>query len=420
MIEVSKASAYPKSVQPGVPRLGATPPGWSRGPLSEHLFEEVRPVKMVDEETYDLVTVKRSRGGVVLRERLKGKEIAVKSQFRLKAGDFLISKRQIVHGACGIVPPELDDAIVSNEYAVLRARPSLNLEFLNYLAQLVYFQQTCFHSSIGVHVEKMIFKLDRWLQWEFNIPPTSEQDRICEVLRAWDAARRGILSRIVNAKTQRAALCQQILQGKRRLEGFDDQWNWEELGALCDTFSGGTPSRNDPAYYSGTIPWIKSGELNSREIFEADEYISEAGLSNSSAKLVPPDTVLIAMYGATAGVVATSKIEAAINQAVLAVRPGERVDNAFLKHCLTLAFGNVRALTQGAQPNLNAQIIRATLLPVPSKEEQAAISAVLDVAEKIELTLTQSAHQVAVERIALIQQLLTGKRRRPANKRVAA
>jgi len=87
MTEVSKASAYPKSVQSGLPRLGATPPGWSRGPLSQHLFEELRPVKMVNDEIYALVTVKRSRGGVVLRERLKGREIAVKSQFRLKAAD---------------------------------------------------------------------------------------------------------------------------------------------------------------------------------------------------------------------------------------------------------------------------------------------------------------------------------------------
>ena len=105
MTIVSKASAYPKSVQSGLPRLGTCPPGWTRGPLSAHLTEELRPLNMADDEVYNLVTVKRSRGGVVLRERLKGSEIAVKTQFRLKAGDFLISKRQIVHGACGIVPP---------------------------------------------------------------------------------------------------------------------------------------------------------------------------------------------------------------------------------------------------------------------------------------------------------------------------
>ena len=224
MTIVSKASAYPKSVQPGLPKLGSCPPGWTRGPLSAHLFQELRPLKMADDEVYDLVTVKRSRGGVVLRERLKGSEIAVKTQFRLKAGDFLISKRQIVHGACGIVPPELDGAIVSNEYSILRARPTLDLNFLNCLAHSIYFQQTCFHSSIGVHVEKMIFKLDEWMKWDFDLPPLCEQRRIVEVLAAWDRAVQVVDALASNARAQKTALMQSLLTGKRRLPGFAGEW----------------------------------------------------------------------------------------------------------------------------------------------------------------------------------------------------
>lgn len=173
MTLVSKATAFPKSVRPGIPSLGPKPPGWTRGPLSEYLFEQQRPIKMVDDTEYRLVTVKRSRGGVVEREHLKGREISVKTQFLLHAGDFLISKRQIVHGACGLVPAELEGSIASNEYAVLRGNSSIDLQFLNYLAHSVYFQQTCFHSSIGVHVEKMIFKLDRWLVSIFHLLPSS-------------------------------------------------------------------------------------------------------------------------------------------------------------------------------------------------------------------------------------------------------
>jgi len=214
MTEISRASAYPKSVQPGLPRLGITPPGWSCGPLSAHLYEEIRPLKLADDEIYDLVTVKRSRGGVVLRERLNGKKIAVKSQFRLEAGDFLISKRQIVHGACGIVPPELSGAIVSNEYAVLRAHPSLDLQFLNCLAHSIYFQQTCFHSSIGVHVEKMIFKLEEWLKWDFNLPPPNEQRRIAEILSTWDGAIETVEAKLAALRQEKAALMQQLLTGK--------------------------------------------------------------------------------------------------------------------------------------------------------------------------------------------------------------
>ena len=152
-----------------------------------------------------------------MRETLTGSEIKTPSQFYVRAGDFLISKRQIVHGACGIVPAELDDAIVSNEYAVLNSDGQIDLRFLRYLSESRYFQQTCFHSSIGVHVEKMIFKTERWLKWPFNIPPLPVQRRIVEVL---DTARREmelIAEQIERLKQEKAALMADLLTGKRRV-----------------------------------------------------------------------------------------------------------------------------------------------------------------------------------------------------------
>lgn len=168
-------------------------------------------------EPYRLVTVKRSRGGVALRETLTGREIKTPTQFFVRTGDFLISKRQIVHGACGIVPAELDGAIVSNEYAVLNSDGQIDLRFLRYLSESRYFQQTCFHSSIGVHVEKMIFKTERWLKWPFNIPPLATQLRIVEVL---DTARREvelIATQIEKLQQERTALMAELLTGKRRV-----------------------------------------------------------------------------------------------------------------------------------------------------------------------------------------------------------
>ena len=208
---------YPKSVQPGIPNLPATPAGWQRIALGRHLTEVRRPARLNPGDTYRLVTVKRSRGGVELREVLTGREIKTTTQFYVNAGDFLISKRQIVHGACGIVPAELDGAIVSNEYAVLNSDGQIDLRFLRYLSESRYFQQTCFHSSIGVHVEKMIFKTDRWLNWLFNIPSLPVQLRIVEVL---DTARREvelIAAQIEKLKQEKAALMADLLTGKRRV-----------------------------------------------------------------------------------------------------------------------------------------------------------------------------------------------------------
>ena len=208
---------FPASVQPGIPNLPATPAGWQRISLGRHLTEVRRTAALNPNDTYRLVTVKRSRGGVELRESLTGREIKTPTQFYVRSGDFLISKRQIVHGACGIVPAELDGAVVSNEYAVLNSDGQIDLRFLRYLSESRYFQQTCFHSSIGVHVEKMIFKTERWLKWPFNIPPLPVQRRIVEVL---DTARREvelIAAQIDRLKQEKAALMADLLTGKRRV-----------------------------------------------------------------------------------------------------------------------------------------------------------------------------------------------------------
>jgi type I restriction enzyme, S subunit len=158
---VPRNSSYPASVQPGIPKLVPLPSGWSRARYGDLLYEVQRPVKLNDNQEYQLVTAKRSRGGIIARQRLRGEQIKTPTQFFIRTGDFLISRRQIVHGACGVVPPELDGAIASNEYGVLHAHKALDLDYFRHFTHSVYFQQTCFHSSVGVHVEKMIFRRNR-------------------------------------------------------------------------------------------------------------------------------------------------------------------------------------------------------------------------------------------------------------------
>ncbi len=178
-------SAYPKSVQAGIPKL-SNPAGWPVVRIGDIFKVVQRPVDLQDDAEYQLVTAKRNRGGVVPRERLTGKAILTKSQFRIAAGDFLISRRQIAHGACGIVPEALAGAIVSNEYATLLPTDLLDPGFMHHLPESIYFQQTCFHSSIGVHVEKLVFNLEDWLRWPLPLPAKAEQKRIVALLDTFD------------------------------------------------------------------------------------------------------------------------------------------------------------------------------------------------------------------------------------------
>jgi type I restriction enzyme S subunit len=108
------------------------------------------------------------------------------------------------------------------------------------------------------------------------------------------------------------------------------EWEWKELGILCKTTSGGTPSRGNPGYFSGNIPWIKSGELNDGLISNSEERITTEAIDSSNAKKFPKGTLLIAMYGATVGKLGVLDIDAATNQAVCAIFPSQLLNKEYL------------------------------------------------------------------------------------------
>ena len=109
---------------------------WELRKLGELLTEVKRPIKMQDDDTYQLVTVKRRNEGIVSRGFFKGRQILVKNYFELHAGDYLISKRQVVHGANGIVPKDMEGAIVSNEYLVSVGNKNITTDFLTIISKL--------------------------------------------------------------------------------------------------------------------------------------------------------------------------------------------------------------------------------------------------------------------------------------------
>lgn len=156
------------------------------------------------------------------------------------------------------------------------------------------------------------------------------------------------------------------------------------IDEIAETTSGGTPNRTVTAFYGGEIPWIKSGELNDGLIENAEEYITEQGLKNSSTKIYPKGTLVIALYGATVGKIGILGIDAASNQAVCAVTlKNAEVSKNFLfwffrhkrQDFLKDSFG-------GAQPNISQKILRETLVPIPPLEIQEKICLFMEIAEK--------------------------------------
>lgn len=152
-----------------------------------------------------------------------------------------------------------------------------------------------------------------------------------------------------------------------------------KLGDIFEIGSGGTPSKSHPEYYGGDIPWVKTGDLKSEYLYEVEDFITKEGLKNSSAKLYEPDTVLIAMYGATIGATSILKMDACTNQACAAFKKNDKVIPEYLYYFLKsqkLKF--VKDGVGGAQPNISAGYLKKVEMELPSLDEQRAIVEVLD------------------------------------------
>jgi type I restriction enzyme M protein len=151
------------------------------------------------------------------------------------------------------------------------------------------------------------------------------------------------------------------------------------VGEIATIRSGGTPDRNNSAYWGGKIPWIKTGQIDFNVIDAAEEFITEAGLENSAARMFPAGTILMAMYGqgVTRGRVAILGIDATTNQACAAIEvTSQEVDRDFLYWSLVGKYEELRAISDargGNQSNLNAQLIRDVKISLPDLETQRAI-----------------------------------------------
>ncbi|HEX8195312.1 MAG TPA: restriction endonuclease subunit S, partial [Pyrinomonadaceae bacterium] len=156
---------------------------------------------------------------------------------------------------------------------------------------------------------------------------------------------------------------------------LQEKYPSKRISEIAETTSGGTPLRNKPEFYNGNIAWLKSGELNDGIISKSEETITELGLKNSSAKLLPKGTLLIAMYGATTGKVGILDIEATTNQAVCAIFPDVEVDRDFLFWFLRQhRYEYIRISKGGAQPNISQTLINQTEVPLPNLGEQKKIA----------------------------------------------
>lgn len=339
--------------------------------------------------------------------------------YQLKYGDVLFNRTSETFDEIAMAAVYLDEAIATFGGFVIRGRPTgaevssdyspFLFQSPSYRSQAIKLGQGAVRANIG---QKDLSKV------RVLVPPLPEQKKIAQILSTWDKAIATTEQLLANSQQQKKALMQQLLTGKKRLldkDGvrFSGEWKKIKLGSISDINSGGTPKSDVEEYYGGDIPWVSISDMTKQGkwIASTERNITNLGLENSSARIYPKNSVLYAMY-ASIGECSIAQVPLSSSQAILGIRPKDGLYYEFLYFFLTSLKERIKLQgQQGTQSNLNAGMVKGFLLCLPGMEEQKKMAEVLSTADREISILQQNIDALKQQKQALMQQLLSGKKR---------
>lgn len=401
--------------------LGEIPEGWEMKRIKD--ISKINELSLSNstspEYEFRYLDLSAVKNGIVQMpcEKISFSSAPSRARRIIRKGDVIVATvRPSLLGNC-YASFDVNDVICSTGFAVITPSADHNG---NYLYQYLYSQ--VMQSQINKIIVGSNYPAINSSDVEnlkLAVPPLPEQQKIASILGTVDEKIENIDAQISKTQELKKGLMQQLLTKgightkfkSSELGDIPDSWEVVVLSNYAVSFAGGTPLRSKKEYYeNGTIPWVKSGEVNQMNILKTREHITEEAIKDSSAKLIKVNSVLVALYGATAGNVGMLRIEAASNQAVLAISAKtDDIVNNFIYHYLKLVTRKLMSLTQGSgQPNLSKRIIDSLKIPLPKKSEQQKIAAILSTVDE-KITSLQTKKQTYKQlKKGLMQQLLTG------------
>ena len=316
---------------------------------------------------------------------------------KVEQGDFIIHLRSFEGG----LETANEVGIVSPAYTILRCkRPHSSLFYDAYFHTDEFINHNLSKSVEGIRDGRQIsYEAFKWLRIPYCEP--TEQEKISNLFAALNeriAKQRDLIEAL---KKYKRGVMRAIFRDKSFVFSKATVWKSIRLGDECVFFSGGTPKSTDSSYYGGSIPFIRSGEIHGEK---TELFLSEAGLQNSSAKMVSKGDLLIALYGATSGEVDISKIDGAINQAILCIRPYD-MSKQYLRYLLEDSKDDIiNTYLQGGQGNLSAEIIKNLRVDIPDSTAQSSVVEFLSMIERrIEMSIAECEQIQAMKRSSLQQ-----------------
>ena len=333
---------------------------------AEELFQNVTDKNHPDETVLTIVQGK----GTLPREQA-GRNIhyddASLSNYKMvQKGDFIIHLRSFEGG----LEMANENGIVSPAYTILRGKKPHSSRFYEAYFHTDEFVNHVLSKSVeGIRDGRQIsYDAFKWLCLPYCSP--SEQAKIAELFSVLTKRIEKQTVLVDSLKKYKRGVMRAIFRDKAILFSETTKWKSVRLGDECTFFSGGTPKSTDSSFYGGAIPFIRSGEIQSDK---TELFLTDDGLKYSSAKMVSKGDLIIALYGATSGEVDISKIDGAINQAILCIRPSW-INKVYLKYLLEDRKDDIlNTYLQGGQGNLSAEIIKNLIFDIPDEGSQLVV-----------------------------------------------
>ncbi|WP_406377843.1 restriction endonuclease subunit S [[Kitasatospora] papulosa] len=402
---------------------------WEQVRLDEVIALDIEAVPVTATASYGIVGVLNRGRGLLFREPIAGDGTSYKTLNRIRPNQIVYSRLKAFEGAITVAPNDLGEAYASQEFPTFTCGERMLPEYFRLLTTTTRLWKQLQALSTGMGGRRERVKPADFLTIAVALPSLSDQCRIVDVVAAVDmqiesvrcehecateAVRRARLSLLsVGVRGQWQSEMTDSHTSLTWTERLPAGWWRETIGAVSVVRSGATPRRSEQARYfdGGSIPWVKSGDLNERVIGETDECITEVGFAESSVRLLPADTVLVAMYGGFGQIGRTARlaVPSTTNQAISALTDLRAdVVPAYLHQALKAGRPKWRLVAASSRkdPNISKRDVENFDFPLPGLDEQREIVDVLEGMESATDMLAGELYRLSAFRSALLASLL--------------
>ena len=397
------------------------PRSWNTVKIKDAIKKRSNKIELEPKKKYSRIKVKRRHVGVVLRDNIQGDKILTKNQFKVCSGDYILTHKQVIHGSGGIIPKELDGAVVSGEYSQFYGSDLLDINYFDLFSHTEIFHKMIILTTQGVHIEKFVFLEKEWLNFKLPLPSLLEQQKITSILSNVDNLIESTVQVITHSKKVKTGLMQKLLT-----RGIDhtkfkkvpwlfgkeieipDEWEVKTISELGKIVTGSTPDTTNKKYFGNDFLWASPIDFEGEKyITQTNSMLSEKGLSIS--RKIPKDAVLVVCIGSTIGKIGMASVEMSTNQQINSIICNN-VDSNFIYYQLQQNNYLIKNRSnQSAVPIINKTEFGKFKLILPNEiQKQQKIATILSNIDSKITSQEQYKEKLQKLKKSLMQKLLTG------------